>query len=93
MSKQNNCKNNSTRLLCTVTSIEKFCLIKNRLNSNGIAYLEETVGNHKPGTFLTQLFLNSHATYGMHGEHDISYSAYVDNSVFEKAISLISDLL
>ena len=31
MSKQNNCKNNSTRLLCTVTSIEKFCLIKNRL--------------------------------------------------------------
>lgn len=81
------------KLLCTVNSLEQFGLIKNRLDSKNIKYLEKTQGNQSMQKFIYQIFLHSQANYGMNGEHDMNYSIYVDEAVYDQAKIIIIDLL
>ena len=81
------------KLLCTVNSLEQFGLIKNRLDSKNIKYLEKSHGNQRMLMFIYQIFFHSQAIYGLNGEHDMKYSIYVDEEVYDQAKIIIIDLL
>lgn len=81
------------KLICSVNSLEQFGLIKNRLNQNNIKFFEKTSGKQRILLFIYQIFFHNQAMYGLNGEHDIKYSIYVDESVYDQAKTIISDLL
>ena len=72
------------KLLCTVNSLEQFGLIK---------YLEKSHGNQRMMMFIYQIFFHSRANYGLNGEHDMKYSIFVDEAVYDQAKIIIIDLL
>lgn len=43
--------------------------------------------------FIYQIFFHSQANYGLNGEHDMKYSIYVDEAVYDQAKIIIIDLL
>ncbi len=77
------------KILYTGTSLESFLLIKNKLDSNGIKYLESTKKNDSWFRFFLQLFFIGTGSYGMNGEHVMHYYIYVETEDYNAASQLI----
>lgn len=65
---------------------------KNKLDSNGIKYLESTKKNDSWFRFLLQLFFIGTGSYGMNGEHVMHYCIYVETEDYDAASQLIKGL-
>ena len=73
------------KLLYQTNSLEKWLIVKKKLQDDGIEYFEKRKSNGKTGLFLLQLFISSMATYGLYGEHESDYIIYVKEEDFERA--------
>ncbi|EXG87781.1 hypothetical protein K413DRAFT_4680 [Clostridium sp. ASBs410] len=80
------------KILYTGTSLESFLLIKNKLDSNGIKYLESTKKNDSWFRFLLQLFFIGTGSYGMNGEHVMHYCIYVETEDYNAASQMIKGI-
>ncbi|EXG85785.1 hypothetical protein K413DRAFT_2584 [Clostridium sp. ASBs410] len=77
------------KILYTGTSLESCLFIKNKLDSNGIKYLESTKKNDNWFRFILQLFFIGTGSYGMNGEHIMHYNIYVETEDYSAASQLI----
>lgn len=80
--------NEDKKILYNGTSLESFLSIKNKLDSNGIKYVESKKKNDSWFRFFFQLFYIGTGSYGMNGEHVMHYYIYVDTEDYSAASQL-----
>lgn len=77
------------KLLYTGTSLEKYLYVKNKLDANGISYMQRTRQDEKFSSFLYRLFVIGVGSLGMSEERELRYTIYVKEKDFERAKKLI----